>query len=766
MDQRFPAERRRSSIRYRFVDFELDPGEARLTRAGQAVEIQPKVLLALTLLVENAGSLVGKDQLQQSLWPDTFVGEEALTQLMRKLRVALGDDPREPRFVQTVLKRGYRFLPPVAVANGAPAIGRSGLATPVGSGMDTPLAELVQPRGADGPTATERLGASEIAPAPGSVPETPPAATATSEHSLRSTSRRRRRSALWLAGGGLLLLVVMSVWMVRRPPPARTRALVPGQLHRERLTATAERESEPTLAPDGRTYAYVSNGREQGQLDLYLALLAGGNPVRLTTGPEEDFAPEFSPDGSRLAFSREDRETGKSSIWTMSPLGGDERLVVADGEGEQWSPDGREMLFTRRLSDGAIAILRRDLARGEEREVYRSHRYVKSPAWSPDGSTIAFIEERWLRVVPAAGGAVQTIGEEADYIRSVTWDPAGAALITDASWSDSHGNLWRAALDGAPPEPITAGGSGFYEPAVDAAGGRLIFTAENKNRQLWRLDAQGGSPELLSAPSTVECFDVDRAGERLAFTDWDPQPGAGTLGWLDLASGEVRPLGFGLCPAFSPDGRRLAFLGHTPDSLGLWVLDLASGARRRVGDDAGPPSLIERNFDRRPAWSPDGRWIVFESLDRSTGSGLWLAAADGSGERLLAAGSFGPPAFSPDGGLLAAGARQQQRIALFLFPLAGGEPRPLPGPCAFREGPIWEPDGESLRQLADERHAPRLVAVRRDGHGEAAVPISLTTPADPSFWGIFVVRRAGPAGWIYLLERYESDLYLLTPEHR
>jgi DNA-binding winged helix-turn-helix (wHTH) protein len=100
---------------YRFEEFELAPAELRLTRNGQEVALQPKVFEALFLLVQRSGRLVTKQELMDALWPDTNVNEEALTQAIRKLRRAIGDHPDEPHFVQTVLKGGYRFLPPVAV---------------------------------------------------------------------------------------------------------------------------------------------------------------------------------------------------------------------------------------------------------------------------------------------------------------------------------------------------------------------------------------------------------------------------------------------------------------------------------------------------------------------------------------------------------------------------------------------------------------------------------------------------------------------------
>ncbi len=95
--------------RYRFGEFEFEPEESRLSREDAIVPAQPKVLDALTFFVERAGQLVTREALLAGLWPDTFVNEEALTQTIRKLRRALSDNPREPTYIETVPKRGYRF---------------------------------------------------------------------------------------------------------------------------------------------------------------------------------------------------------------------------------------------------------------------------------------------------------------------------------------------------------------------------------------------------------------------------------------------------------------------------------------------------------------------------------------------------------------------------------------------------------------------------------------------------------------------------------
>lgn len=102
-----------SSASYRFEGFHLDPGNRRLTRDGEAVELNARYLDALTLLVREPGQLVSKDSFMSEVWRGVPVTDEALTQCIRTLRRQLGDDAASPRFIETVPKHGYRFIAPV-----------------------------------------------------------------------------------------------------------------------------------------------------------------------------------------------------------------------------------------------------------------------------------------------------------------------------------------------------------------------------------------------------------------------------------------------------------------------------------------------------------------------------------------------------------------------------------------------------------------------------------------------------------------------------
>src|SRR5260370_11353693 len=106
-----------SQAAYEFGRFTLFPDEKRLLCDGKAVALPPKVFDTLVLLVENQGRLIQKEELLQALWPDSFVEEVALAHNISQLRKALGDTTEQPRFIETVPKRGYRFIAAVRQVN-------------------------------------------------------------------------------------------------------------------------------------------------------------------------------------------------------------------------------------------------------------------------------------------------------------------------------------------------------------------------------------------------------------------------------------------------------------------------------------------------------------------------------------------------------------------------------------------------------------------------------------------------------------------------
>ena len=101
---------------YRFGPFTVDAGSYRLLRGTEVIPLSPKIIDLLLYLVARQSALVPKDELFAALWPDVAVTDNALTQAVSELRQALGDDSSKPTYIQTVARRGYRFIAPVEAA--------------------------------------------------------------------------------------------------------------------------------------------------------------------------------------------------------------------------------------------------------------------------------------------------------------------------------------------------------------------------------------------------------------------------------------------------------------------------------------------------------------------------------------------------------------------------------------------------------------------------------------------------------------------------
>ena len=303
---------------------------------------------------------------------------------------------------------------------------------------------------------------------------------------------------------------------------------------------------------------------------------------------------------------------------------------------------------------------------------------------------------------------------------------------------------------------------GVFHPTADRRG-RILYALEHKLRQIVRLDARLRRSATLPLPTTIECFDVAPDGAQLAASDWSPPPGRGSLALLATEDGAAQPLGDGLCPAYAPDGTHLAYLGANEDAMGLWLLDLAAGTRRRVGPDRGKPGLIEENAARRPAWSPDGRQIAYVGAGLAEGSGVFVVEVASSRRRLVAPGVSGQLAWSPDGRRLAVSGDGPAE-GLVVVDLTTRAVRRLQDRGNFRATPVWL-DADRVAFLVDQQTRPAsLVVDAASGRALERRPIEVAEA--PSFWGIYELVSDRRGGWLAIIETYESDLYMLAEQPR
>ncbi len=744
---------------YRFAEFELDPNQFRLTRGDEVVPLQPKVFEALLLLVQSPGQLIAKQYLMDALWPDTFVNEEALAQVIFKLRRALGDTHGEARFVQTVLKRGFRFLPEVTEDFGdrqedidreyrSVSGPKSKVESPGPSTFDFQTFDLSE---------APRLGAS--------LPQ------AAEENDLLTVRDARAQDPLRRAFKSRLLLAVIALALTAgaaivihkslklqqqsvSPPPLRN-------LKVRRVTFFPERDQDADIAPDGKSLVFTSKHGGDDFFKLYMVTTAGGTPFRLTRSRAEEHTPRFSPDGQRIAYTRNDKPGLSPNVWMVAAMGGQESLLAANAALPDWSPDGREIVFVRALANGEYALMKMSLEDKSERQILRWTGLPDMPAWSPDGSRIAFVNEEAVWVVLAQGGRARRITEENVSVQTLVWTPDSLAIICDTTWGGRR-NLWMVPLDAeAAPVPITSGSGVDIYPSITPDWKYLLYTNEHWQRLIWLVDKEGKRLVNIQTKPTFENVSIDPAGRLLAYSDYEPANAndsattGNEMGVIDIETLEQRRLGSGKFPMFSPDGKRLAFLRPKGSGFELHVMEIETGTARRITQTPGA--------GLEPAWSPDGNRIVFQRTSDKGSAGLSIVEVSSGQETFLAEGHYEAPAWSPDGRWIAAAGLGNEGSGLYLFDTTDLRGRRISETRSYEAAPVWVVDSRSLQVLIEERTKPTLVTLNLEGAEVSRMELEFKP--DSSFWGVFHVKSA-PSGYLYLLQRVEGDIYLLeNPAH-
>jgi DNA-binding winged helix-turn-helix (wHTH) protein len=336
----------------RFGAFEFDQRAGELRKHGLKIKLQDQPSQILVILLKEPGRVVTREELHQKLWREgTFVDfEHGLNAAIQRLRQALGDAAENPRFVETLARRGYRFVAPVDfVSKGATEIAQHSL-------QET--GELVR----------------SSQPANQS-PDRP------------SSLRRWRTMVLLLA----LALIWGGVgwWHYRRTATLPELQVTP-------FTNFPGWKSDPTFSPDGKEVAFVWNGENRENFDIYVKMVGAGAPVRLTTNPAPDVYPAWSPDGRFIAFRRVFKDS--CDVLVIPAIGGAERKLAqtvhsegGDDSGISWSPDGKFVAIM--ANRGIIAVSEQT---GETRILSSPDAlfFDGFPAFSPDGQSIAFFRFR------------------------------------------------------------------------------------------------------------------------------------------------------------------------------------------------------------------------------------------------------------------------------------------------------------------------------------------------------------------------------------
>jgi eukaryotic-like serine/threonine-protein kinase len=391
----------------------------------------------------------------------------------------------------------------------------------------------------------------------------------------RQDAQATWRRALPWAVAGLLAIAVLVLSMGRWHPAPR-----PAAMHFSRVTNFAGVQTQPSLSPDGRSVAFVSN--RDGHYNIYVGLMSGGSLVQITRDPNLKSHPSWSPDGSTIAFARLN-ESGVWDVWEVPALGGTPRRVILNATDPAWSPDGHSLAYEN-LSTGTIWVSSASGQNGRELAPSEPGRFFATePRFSPDGRQLAFADRTpgpygELAVADVDSRKVRRLTHDSQLALSPAWSPDGR-LIYFASSRGGTLNIWKIGADGSGLQQITAGEGDDAQLDVSQDGKRVVFSTLRENIVLAQLDLQARADE-----QSVKLLTTDPARNQ-----------------------------FG--PVYSPDGTLLAYFTNFKgtENESIWLADADGSNAVQLVQDA--------HINIFPEWTPDGTHLVYMSTSPAGGKG-------------------------------------------------------------------------------------------------------------------------------------------------
>jgi Tol biopolymer transport system component/DNA-binding winged helix-turn-helix (wHTH) protein len=732
-----------SSRRIRSGLFEIDLDKGRVFRDGREVPVQEQPFRVLEMLIEQPGELVSRESLRARLWPaDTYVSfDEGLNTAVRKLRVVFQDSADNPRFIQTVPRKGYRFIAPVTELPGS-----NGSTAPSVASLDG------YPPAASVPEALSLLSETN-----GNVP-------------AAVSPRPRRRAWIWALSFAVpaLLLLWLAAWYVR---PRR-----PEVASEVRITNDGKAKI-PFLAPatDGPHLYFVEGQPINSGSGIAQVSVAGGETTWIPTSLRGILAtPSISPDGSKLLVitSPTEERSYETEFWIQPlPAGAPYRVGRTAGSSACFTPDGMHILY----EDGERVLRVVNLDGSDPHTLATIPGFMHAPRYSPDGKRVRF----WTGPIMGSGRTIWEMESDGTHLHALlpdwkaatdqccgAWSPDGAWYYFQASLGNDQA-IWvlperRSIFRGAPApfrlisEPLRFGGP---SPGLD--GKKLFVVGEEARVELFRYDPKVKRFDPYLGGLSAGPVDFSSDGRSIAYVSYPDM----TLWRSRLDSSEKVQLSLppvrAYQPRWSPDGSRIAYLDV--QSGRPWKIHVINAE----GGESPMPieALAGDDFESDPTWTPDGKSIVF-SRNGEEGKGprsiFFLNLDNGKLAQIPDSDQVYSPRLSPDARFISA--LKAGGNALMLFDrktnqwstLTAGEP------LAFNE---WSRDGKYIYLRVIHEGSGHLMRIRISDRAMEDVLDLKDFPAlvdDFANW----FGLAPDGGVLLMRDRSVQEIYALSLEKK
>jgi Tol biopolymer transport system component/DNA-binding winged helix-turn-helix (wHTH) protein len=691
---------------YEFGPYCLDAAERLLTCEGRVVSLAPKVLDTLLVLVENSGRVMEKEELLKTLWPDSYVEESNLTTYVSQLRKALGENGEGQLYIETVPRRGYRFIADVKKTQ---------------ADWDN---FLVHERTDMRILIEEEITAPDLLPAAVVIHAQPlPASTSATYAATPQLTPTQTKMGAALIAVCVLALVAFGTYLWSKRLASEKNLTSPFQsMTITKLTANGKIPLA-AISPDGKYLAHVLH--EMPQQSLWVRQTSTTSNMSIVPPAAVRFLmPTFSPDGNYIYYVTYAGKIG--TLYQVPTLGGTPRKLIEDVDSPvTFSPDGKRIAFFRHepqtkettllIADTEAQNQTKLLMRPYAQRFSQDSMGFHAPTWSPDGKTIACAvlkEEAGnqlfnvIQIEVASGKTSLLTTKQWHWVGQVAWLPDGAGLVANA-WdqgtSTVSDQIWHVALPSGATTRVTNDVNSYKGLSVAAKTGNIVTVQVAQVSRLWIMpvgDEKAALPITSGFGENYSDFLGVAWTKEGRIVYGSNASGNADLWIMDQDGKNQKQLTTtaerDMTPAVSPDGKYIVFITFTGKIPHVMRIDM---------DGNNPKQLTNGQGEVSPTVSPDGQWVLYTAYEGEKQAIYKLPIEGGTATRLTDF-NYLRAEYSPDGKWLACiqvvpetGAKK-----VAILPATGGAPSNVIENFPFARWTYlrWFPDSQAITMAADQ----------------------------------------------------------------